>query len=199
MKNHNVRFILDTSFLMESEMEKCLQNELLPIVRSTNKRLAIPKQVIHELDKHQHNIQQRKKHLAKNALKVIKKHLQDWFELFGEYNDADYTDHLLNTLAVRYAPSKNLIFVTQDKELTRDLYKLQQARSFRFHMPLVVRLEPHHGHIESWNATQYGKIRLSKKREHYICPHCHYEYELNATFLKYLEKHHISACPKCNS
>jgi rRNA-processing protein FCF1 len=191
------RIIVDTSFLMMNTVESCLQGELAPLIQSTGKKLAIPKQVIHELEKLQQSSNKEKSTKSRNALKVLKKYSNNWFQFFGEEHDAHYADHLFNTIIVRHFITTNLVLLTQDRGLAHDICLLNSLKSFPFKPCMALRKSPSSSLLEAWERLHEGEIIIKKERIHYQCPNCRARKDFNHAFLTYMLVHHIPICFGC--
>lgn len=193
----SVRIVVDTSFLMMEQAESCIEQELKSLIFASGKRLAVPIQVVRELDSMQESNDKERATKSKRALSLLRDYQNIWFDFFGEDSDATYADHLFNAVFLRYSVDTNLILLTQDRALAHDILLIREFRSFRCKPPLAIRMVHRNGKIESWNRNAEGEIQTQNKRIPFACPDCGWQSSFNQVFIRYLQSCGVPLCPTC--
>jgi rRNA-processing protein FCF1 len=200
-QNTSIRMVADTSFLMESKSKECIENELVHIMESTGRKIAIPRRVIIELESLQFSTDKERASKSLVTLKMIEKHIENWFDFFGEENEATYADHLFNSVFLRHFVSKHLILLTQDRKLAHDITLLNDFQSFRYFKTLAVRIFPNSCHLATWKKKPNDKMFYRLKRRLFQCPHCSWQANFDDGLLSFLQRcrstTNISLCPRC--
>jgi serine/threonine protein kinase/rRNA-processing protein FCF1 len=127
------KVIADTSSLMlfqkETELhagEKFFLARLLPLFTNTRNSLIIPLQVTAEIQKHTQSTNKNLASQARIADSILQSYLKSsLLEIGSEENEtktgSGFADQAFVRIAIRFADTVNICFITQDRELARTL------------------------------------------------------------------------------
>ena len=115
----NYKIFVDTSALMAPNSEKFFLDELRPLLLKYNKKVYIPRVVIKELQKHM-NVPE-KSSSALKGIKIIEEYIGSNIADI-RYEETDYIpDQVFQYIVSKFKLKYNLAFITNDKQLARDL------------------------------------------------------------------------------
>jgi len=115
----NYKIFVDTSALMAPNSEKFFLDELRPLLLKYNKKVYIPRVVREELEKHK-NVPE-KSSSALKGIKIIEEYIGSNIADI-RYEETDYIpDQVFQYIVSKFKLKYNLAFITNDKQLARDL------------------------------------------------------------------------------
>jgi len=132
----NYKIIVDTSALMQQNSDKFFIRILLPLLKKYNNKLILPWVVVEELEKHKKNPE--KAALAIQGLKILLKFEKEGFlDKRGEKTDY-IPDQVLQVVLTKFKVRYNLAFITNDRDLARDLCMEYNAKSVGTRKSMVI-------------------------------------------------------------
>lgn len=123
------KIFIDTCSLLKSSANM-FWNNIIPLLHQYNAKVIIPYRCIQELANHQNNkndIELASK--AKNALKILKQlEHSGYIDIRGEKSD-NFADNVFNVVFTKFRMKYNLLLITQDRNLSEDILKLNESKS----------------------------------------------------------------------
>lgn len=122
---------LDES-LTRSLQEEFFINILKKTMKNIDKKVSIPIEVIHEIEKAEKSINDKKRSFkGRNALKILNSYkADDMLDVFQGEN-YPFTDNIFITIMFRFMTKYNICLITQDRALSRDVVKIKQFESIK--------------------------------------------------------------------
>ena len=115
----NYKILVDTSALMQQNSDKFFLEVLLPLLKRYDNKLILPWVVVKELEKHKKNPE--KAALAIQGLKILLEYeKEELLEKRGEKTDY-IPDQVFQVVLTKFKVYHNLAFITNDRNLARDL------------------------------------------------------------------------------
>ncbi|HIH71848.1 MAG TPA: hypothetical protein HA300_00490 [Thermococcaceae archaeon] len=133
----NYKILVDTSALMRQNSDKFFIDTLLPLLKKYNNKLILPWVVVEELKRH------KSKHPEKAPLAIQGLHILSVYKQEGVLDPrgekTDYMpDQVFQTVMTKFKMYYNLAFITNDRDLARDLCMEYNARSVGTRKSMVV-------------------------------------------------------------
>ena len=197
----HARLIVDTSTLMLEQINVCIHNDLRPIIHKIiGQKIVVPNRIIEkELGViAQKNIPEKLEQAerARQGLRIIEQN-SDLFEFFGEDSDANYVDHLIGSVFLRYCVQVNLILLTQDRSLAHDILLLNSLQSFKFNFFHVLSIDTD-GKLISLSLDG-ETICYERDVFSFKCSNCSSQNHINKSFASYLSRIRIrDLCVHCD-
>ena len=197
----HTRLIIDTSTLMSEQMNTCINDELRLIIHKIlGQKIVVPNRIIErELKVMAQKNRPEKLSQSEKALQGLQilKENPDLFEVFGEDSDANYVDHLIGSVFLRYCVKVNLILLTQDRSLAHDILLLNNLQSFKFN-PFHVLCIDTNGKLISLSLDG-ETIRYERDIFSFKCSTCSAQNSINKSFASYLSRIRIrDLCVHCS-
>ena len=125
------KIFIDTCSILHDSANKFWMN-VIPMLNQYQAKIIIPSKCIEELEKHSQN--EEKKDLAvkaKNALKILNQLLSSgYIEIRGDKTD-NFLDNVFQVVFTKFRVQHNLLLITQDNDLAKDILKLNDNKSVK--------------------------------------------------------------------
>lgn len=123
------KIFIDTCSILHLSADKFFMN-IIPFLHKYNAKIILPLRCIEELEKHSRNTANPQ--LAANASDALKKLHQlksaGYIDLRGEDTD-NFADNVFLTVFTKFRMNYNLLLITQDNDLARDILALNDSKS----------------------------------------------------------------------
>jgi hypothetical protein len=125
------KIFMDTCSLLTDAADTFWQN-IIPFLQTYGTKVIIPMRCGQELEKHAGNAANPElAQKAKHTLKIVNQLISaGYVEIRGEASD-NFADNVFLTVFTKFRIHENLLLITQDRGLTRDVLKLNDVRSVR--------------------------------------------------------------------
>ncbi len=160
------KIFIDTCSLLDDAADLFWTN-IIPYLHLYKNKVIIPLRSIDELEKFTHNMS--KPNLADKSKDCIKKiqQLQNggFVEIRGESTD-NFTDNVLQVVFTKFRMTHNLLLITQDNNLAKDILALNNNRSVRAN-PVQVKKINRYGFLSSfhWDSDTPYKDKYDQDKE----------------------------------
>lgn len=126
----NYMIFIDTCSFMHPASDEFWKH-MIPILTERNKPVIVAFEVLKELKKHSFDLKDiEKANSARSALKMLDKLMKSNIaEIRGEPYDDDLADSLYQVIFTKFRTQYNLLLITQDRGLARDILKLNNTGS----------------------------------------------------------------------
>lgn len=113
---------------------------IIPYLKKYNNKVIIASANYHELAKHANNLNDAKlAQKAQSSLEVLARLWRDGvIEIRGE-KDEQFADNVFLYVFMKFRLSHNLLLITQDRALARDIEALNTLESAKTHKTIIVR------------------------------------------------------------
>ncbi|MDY4574613.1 MAG: hypothetical protein SPD90_06110, partial [Intestinibacter sp.] len=160
------RIFIDTCSLLHPESNK-FWNNIIPILHMYNSKIIIPKRSIDELEKHSNNKQNSDLSSSANNCKIILSKLirAGYVEIRGEETD-NFADNVFQVVFTKFRMTHNLLLITQDNNLAKDILALNDSKSVKGKSVVVKKINKQ-GYLSSFSWKE-NKKRVRGKN---LAPH----------------------------
>ncbi len=155
LKNYaeNFKIFIDTCSLMNPKF-KDVYTSFLPYMRAAGNKFIIPKSVINEINRLQHHDSDETKKSAMRAAKMVTKMNEEGLiEVRGESTDR-LADNVFQTVFTKFRMDHNLMLITQDHNLGREIRALDNSQAVRTDKKILVKRINGGGRIMNFTVPQ---------------------------------------------
>ena len=162
----NWKIFIDTCSLLHFSSDEFWMN-IIPMLHAYKKKVIIPLRSVEELEKHSKNTENVK--LAKKSQLCIKQINQlveaGYVDIRGEKTD-NFADNVFQVVFTKFRMNYNLLLITQDNDLAKDILRLNENRSVKAKEVKVNRINKY-GFLSEfyWNDFQ-GDGKTEKEKFH---------------------------------
>lgn len=157
----NCKIFIDTCSLLNSAADKFWLN-VIPLLQIYNMKIIVLLRSLDELEKHSKN--KNKPELMKDANNCIKVMNQlmsaGYIEVRGESTD-NFADNVFQVVFTKFRMTHNLLLITQDNDLAKDILALNDNRSVKAN-PVQVKRINKYGFLSDFNWN--GKINNTESK-----------------------------------
>lgn len=168
----NYKIFIDTCSLLHPEVNK-FWNNIIPILHLYNIKIIIPKRSIDELEKHSNNKQNSDLSKSANNCKMVLSKLisAGYVEIRGEETD-NFADNVFQVVFTKFRMTHNLLLITQDNNLAKDILALNDSKSVKGKSVVVKKINKQ-GYLSSfsWNENK-KKVRGKNLASHKVFKIC---------------------------
>lgn len=162
------KIFIDTCSLLEPSAD-AFWNNIIPLLHQYNAKVIIPYRCIQELAIHMKNKQDAKlAATAENVIKILKQ-LENagYIDIRGEKSD-NFADNVFNVVFTKFRMQYNLLLITQDRDLSEDILKLNESKSVSSNKIVDVKKLNKHGFL----SPVYPKNQKNKKKTSPVVNEC---------------------------
>lgn len=143
------KIFIDTCSLLENSADIFWQN-IIPYLNQYHSKIIIPLRCIDELQKHQKNTSNPDlSKRALNSLKIVKQLLTaGYVEVRGENTD-NFADNVFAFVFTKFRMTEKLLLITQDRDLSEDILKLNDSKAVNHANPIHVRKINQYGYFSN--------------------------------------------------
>ena len=151
------KIFMDTCSLLHFAVEKYWTN-IIPLLHKYNSKVIIPLRTLDEIEKHSKNLEDKKlAEIATNCKKILHQLMSaEYIEVRGESTD-NFADNVFQVVFTKFRLNYNLLLITQDNDLAKDILALNDNRSVKAN-PVIVKRINQYGFLSdfSWNEQSQG-------------------------------------------
>lgn len=160
------KIFIDTCSILHFASEKFWTN-IIPFLYKYNKKIIVPLRSVEELQKHSNDTSNLELSLkAKNSLKKIQQLIEARIiEIRGEQSD-NFADNVFQVVFTKFRMNYNLLLITQDGDLAKDILRLNSSKSVKANLVQVKRINKY-GFLSNfkWNTEKEKDSKFYQKNE----------------------------------
>ncbi|MGP1457697.1 MAG: PIN domain-containing protein [Treponema sp.] len=157
----NYKVFMDTCSILQTD--NLFWEHIYPLLNKYKKNIIIPQKCIEELNKLKLSSEAKLSENAKKKILLLEElRTKKIIEIRGEKND-NFADNVFQSVFTKFRLQHNLLLITQDKKLAKDILRLNEIESQKSQYKIVVNQINKYGYLS--NTIFTGKIEQNNPQK----------------------------------